>query len=37
VLPGAENVLIDIGGHFRILSHPDTHRQVLAAAGHPQR
>jgi pimeloyl-ACP methyl ester carboxylesterase len=37
VLPGAENVLIDTGGHFRILSHPDTHRQVLAAAGCPQR
>jgi triacylglycerol lipase len=32
VLPGAENVLIDTGGHFRILSHPETHRQVLAAA-----
>jgi pimeloyl-ACP methyl ester carboxylesterase len=32
VLPGAENVLIDTGGHFRILSHPDTHRHVLAAA-----
>jgi triacylglycerol lipase len=32
VLPGAENVLIDTGGHFRILSHPDTQRQVLAAA-----
>ena len=36
VLPGAENVLIDTGGHFRILSHPDTHRQVLAAAARPQ-
>ena len=32
VLPGAENVLIDTGGHFRILSHPDTHRHVLRAA-----
>ena len=32
VLPGAENVLIDTGGHFRILSHPDTRRHVLAAA-----
>jgi pimeloyl-ACP methyl ester carboxylesterase len=39
VLPGAENVQIDTGGHFRILSHPDTHRHVLAAAAaaHPQR
>jgi hypothetical protein len=38
VLPGAENVLIDTGGHFRILSHPDTHRHVLAAAASdPQR
>lgn len=35
VLPGAENVLIDTGGHFRILSHPDTHRHVLRAAGRP--
>ncbi|TFB98739.1 alpha/beta hydrolase [Cryobacterium adonitolivorans] len=33
VLPGAENILINTGGHFRILSHPDTHRHVLAAAG----
>ncbi|WP_104164022.1 triacylglycerol lipase [Cryobacterium sp. N22] len=33
ILPGAENVRIDTGGHFRILSHPDTIRQVLAAAG----
>ena len=32
VLPGAENILINTGGHFRILSHPDTHRHVLAAA-----
>lgn len=32
VLPGAENILIDTGGHFRILSHPDTQRHVLAAA-----
>jgi len=32
LLPGAENVLINTGGHFRILSHPDTLRQVLAAA-----
>jgi hypothetical protein len=35
VLPGAENVLIDTGGHFRILSHPDTHRHVLRAAAAP--
>jgi hypothetical protein len=35
VLPGAENVLIDTGGHFRILSHPDTHRHVLAAVARP--
>jgi len=35
VLPGAENVLIDTGGHFRILSHPDTHRHVLRAADAP--
>jgi len=33
VLPGAENVLIDTGGHFRILSHPETQRQVLDVAG----
>ncbi|ANP74271.1 esterase/lipase family protein [Cryobacterium arcticum] len=32
-LPGAENVLIDTGGHFRIMSHPETQRQVLAAVG----
>ena len=32
ILPEAENVLIDTGGHFRILGHPDTRRQVLAAA-----
>jgi len=31
-LPGAENVRIDTGGHFRILGHPDTVRRVLAAA-----
>ena len=33
ILPGAENVRINTGGHFRILGHPDTIRQVLAAAG----
>ena len=37
VLPGAENVLINTGGHFRILSHPDTLRHVLAAAARPSR
>lgn len=36
VLPGAENVLINTGGHFRILSHPETHRRVLAAAARPR-
>jgi triacylglycerol lipase len=35
ILPGAQNVRIDTGGHFRILSHPDTIRQVLAAAARP--
>jgi hypothetical protein len=35
ILPGAENVRIDTGGHFRILSHPDTIRSVLAVAGRP--
>ena len=35
ILPGAENVRIDTGGHFRILGHPDTIRQVLAAAARP--
>ena len=35
VLPGAENIVINTGGHFRILSHPDTHRHVLAAAARP--
>ncbi|POH63468.1 MULTISPECIES: esterase/lipase family protein [Cryobacterium] len=35
ILTGAENVRIDTGGHFRILSHPDTVRQVLAAAARP--
>ena len=32
-LPGAQNVRIDTGGHFRILGHPDTERLVLAAVG----
>jgi pimeloyl-ACP methyl ester carboxylesterase len=32
-LPGAENVRIDTGGHFRILSHPETERRVRAAVG----
>ncbi|MGY4858486.1 esterase/lipase family protein [Cryobacterium sp. AP23] len=35
VLPGAENILINTGGHFRILSHPDTRRHVLEAAARP--
>jgi pimeloyl-ACP methyl ester carboxylesterase len=35
ILPGAQNVRIDTGGHFRILSHPDTVRHVLAAAARP--
>jgi len=33
ILPGAENVRINTGGHFRILSHPDTIHCVLQAAG----
>jgi hypothetical protein len=32
-LPGAHNVLIDTGGHFRIMAHPDTVAEVLRAAG----
>ncbi|WP_261375169.1 triacylglycerol lipase [Arthrobacter sp. KBS0702] len=38
VLPGARNVLLDTGGHFRILAHQDTIRTVLAeaAAPHPR-
>ena len=34
-LPGAQNVRIDTGGHFRILGHPDTLGHVLAAAARP--
>lgn len=32
VLSGARNVAINTGGHFRILSHPETIRRVLADA-----
>lgn len=31
VLPGARNIRLDTGGHFRILSHEDTIRTILAA------
>jgi pimeloyl-ACP methyl ester carboxylesterase len=30
VLPGARNIQLQTGGHFRILSHPDTIRTILA-------
>jgi pimeloyl-ACP methyl ester carboxylesterase len=32
VLPGARNIQLDTGGHFRILGHEDTIRTILAAA-----
>jgi hypothetical protein len=32
VLPGARNIRLDTGGHFRILGHEDTIRTILAAA-----
>jgi hypothetical protein len=32
VLPGARNIRLDTGGHFRILAHEDTIRTILAAA-----
>ena len=35
VLPGARNVQLDTGGHFRILADEDTIRTVLAEAGAP--
>ena len=35
VLPGARNVPLDTGGHFRILAHPDTISTVLAEAAAP--
>lgn len=35
VLPGAHNIQLQTGGHFRILAHPDTIRAVLAGAGAP--
>ena len=31
VLPGARNIQLQTGGHFRILSHEDTIRTILAA------
>ena len=31
-LPGAKNIEIDTGGHFRIMAHPDTIEAVLRAA-----
>lgn len=31
-LPGAKNVCLDTGGHFRILAHPDTLAEVRRAA-----
>lgn len=35
VLPGARNIQLDTGGHFRILAHEDTIRTVLAEADAP--
>jgi len=35
VLPGARNIQLDTGGHFRILAEEDTIRTVLAEAGAP--
>jgi hypothetical protein len=35
VLPGARNIQLDTGGHFRILEHADTLRTVLAEAAAP--
>jgi hypothetical protein len=32
-LPGAHNIRIETGGHFRIMAHPDTVAEVLRAAG----
>ncbi|WP_354235132.1 alpha/beta hydrolase [Arthrobacter sp. UYEF3] len=37
VLPGARNVQLDTGGHFRILAHGVTLRTVLAEAAAPAR
>ncbi|KQN46087.1 alpha/beta fold hydrolase [Frigoribacterium sp. Leaf44] len=34
-LPGAVNVRLHAGGHFRVLAHPRTIATVLAAAGEP--
>lgn len=36
-LPGARNIQLDTGGHFRILAHPDTVNLVLSEAGSPAR
>lgn len=33
VLPGARNVRLPVGGHFRVLRHPETISIVVAAAG----
>ncbi|MDQ0819647.1 hypothetical protein QFZ79_001938 [Arthrobacter sp. V4I6] len=33
VLPGARNIQLQTGGHFRILSHEDTIRTILAETG----
>jgi hypothetical protein len=35
VLPGADNVQLPAGGHFRVLAHPRTIATVLAVAGRP--
>jgi pimeloyl-ACP methyl ester carboxylesterase len=32
VLPGARNVLLDTGGHFRILAHPRVMAEIIALA-----
>ncbi|MFB2556670.1 esterase/lipase family protein [Herbiconiux liangxiaofengii] len=35
VLPGAENVRVRVGGHFRVLRHPTTLAVTVEAAGRP--
>jgi hypothetical protein len=35
VLPGAENVKVRVGGHFRVLRHPTTLSVTVEAAARP--